>query len=124
MTAPLTVSLLTPPPTGSAGELFETLLQRPGVRVERIVSTGQATPAGEWYDQDWDEWVLVLAGEALLRLADENEARRLAPGDAVLLPARCRHRVEWTTPDRPTVWLALHLDATSSGYPSLPAPPR
>ena len=89
-------------------ELLTTLAERPGVRIERIVSTGQASPPGFWYDQDWGEWVVLLCGAARLRLAEEAEARRLAPGDWVDIPAHCRHRVEWTDPDRPTVWLAVH----------------
>ena len=89
-------------------ELLTTLAERPGVRIERIVSTGQASPPGFWYDQDWGEWVVLLSGAARLRLAEEAEARRLAPGDWVDIPAHCRHRVEWTDPDQPTVWLAVH----------------
>lgn len=97
-------------PTPGREELFDEILRRPGVRIERIVSSGQATPAGEWYDQDWDEWVLLLAGSARLLVEGEGEARLLGPGDYLLLPARCRHRVEWTDPQVQTVWLALHLD--------------
>ena len=89
-------------------ELLTTLAERPGVRIERIVSTGQASPPGFWYDQDWGEWVVLLSGAARLRLAEEAEARQLAPGDWVDIPAHCRHRVEWTDPDQPTVWLAVH----------------
>jgi cupin 2 domain-containing protein len=103
------INLLTLPAADLKEEYFETLLQRPGVRVERIVSTGQATPDGEWYDQTWDEWVLLLAGAAALQLEGESDLRRLEPGDSLLLPAHCRHRVAWTAPDRQTVWLALHL---------------
>lgn len=103
------MNLLALPAADLSEEFFETLLQRPGLRVERIVSSGQTTPAGEWYDQAWDEWVLLLAGEALLQLAGESEPRRLLPGDAIMLPAHCRHRVAWTQPDAQTVWLALHL---------------
>lgn len=85
------------------------ILARPGVRIERIVSTGQASPLGFWYDQTWDEWVAVLSGEARLRFEDEPEARLLAPGDHVFIPAHARHRVDWTSPDQPTVWLAIHF---------------
>ena len=89
-------------------ELLTLLAERPGVRIERIVSTGQASPPGFWYDQDWGEWVVLLSGAALLRFADEDEPRHLGPGDWVDIPAHCRHRVEWTDPDQPTVWLAVH----------------
>ena len=99
-----------PPDTGE--EVFEPLLRRPGLRLERIVSRGQATPPGEWYDQTQDEWILLLAGAARLRIEHADGAHHdhdLAPGDSLLLPAHRRHRVEMTDPDRPTLWLALHL---------------
>jgi cupin 2 domain-containing protein len=95
-------------PERLAGENFLVLLEQQGFRLERIVSTGQATPAGEWYDQPRSEWVVLLTGSAGLLIAGEAAPRRLAPGDWLLLPAHLRHRVEWTDPDRPTVWLALH----------------
>jgi cupin 2 domain-containing protein len=89
-------------------EAVETLVERGAFRLVRIVSTGQATPAGDWYDQaDW-EWVVLLEGAAGLRFEGEAEARTLAPGDFVHIPAHARHRVEWTAQDAPTVWLALH----------------
>lgn len=89
-------------------ERIDVLLSAPGIRVERIVSTGHVTPPGEWYDQDTDEWVVVLRGRARLRIASESDARDLYPGDHVLLRAHVRHRVEWTDDAGPTVWLALH----------------
>ncbi|HEX8987423.1 MAG TPA: cupin domain-containing protein [Rhodocyclaceae bacterium] len=89
-------------------EAFTALLDRPGVRVERIVSTGQASPPGFWYDQPEGEWVLVVAGEARLQIEGEAQPRTLKAGDWIELPAHCRHRVEWTTPAEPTVWLAIH----------------
>ena len=92
-----------------AGESFATLLDHPsGARVERIASRGQADPPDRWYDQDTDEFVLLLAGAARLVFPDGTE-RALAPGDWALLPARCRHRVAWTDPAGETLWLALHL---------------
>ena len=97
-------------PESDAGkELFETILERPGIKIERIVSTGQQTPAGEWYDQAWDEWVLLLAGAATLQIEGELAPRRLLPGDSIMLPAHCRHRVEWTAPAEQSIWLALHF---------------
>ncbi|MBY0298121.1 MAG: cupin domain-containing protein [Methylobacterium sp.] len=97
------------PPPGTPDEEILTLLARPGLRIERIVSTGQASPPGFWYDQPQDEWVLVLAGAARLRLDGEPADRVLGPGDHLLIPAHRRHRVAWTSPDAPTVWLAVHL---------------
>ncbi len=94
------------PPTGEAEEQFVQLLRRPGLVIERIVASGQASPPGFWYEQPQAEWVL-LQGEALLRFAGEDEARRLRPGDWLDIPAYRRHRVEWTAPDRRTIWLAV-----------------
>ena len=100
-------SLLRDLPAGAeAAERFEDLLVRPGVRIERIVSSGQATPPGEWLDQAWDEWVLLVFGRAGLTL-EGDAAVTLAPGDHLLISAHRRHRVDWT--ETPTVWLAVHL---------------
>ncbi|MCC6134572.1 MAG: cupin domain-containing protein [Candidatus Contendobacter sp.] len=96
-------------PNQRADEQFDLLLRKDACRLERIISTGHATPPGEWYDQDGDEWVVLLQGRAGLRLADEPNIRELKPGDYVWLPAHCRHRVEWTSDQPPAVWLALHL---------------
>jgi cupin 2 domain-containing protein len=90
-------------------EIIEILLETPGFFLERIISGGQATPPGEWYDQDTHEWVVLLSGAAGLLFAGEDQARVMRPGDFVLIPAHCRHRVEWTAPDQNTVWLALHF---------------
>jgi cupin 2 domain-containing protein len=90
-----------------AAEITDTLVDAAGVRIERIVSHGQASPAGFWYDQDEAEWVVVLAGAARLRFADEDELRSLGPGDWVHIAAHRRHRVEWTDPAQPTIWLAV-----------------
>ena len=84
------------------------LASRPGAVVERIVSMGHASPPGFWYDQDWTEWVILLQGAAGLRVEGEAAPRSLRPGDYLELPAHVRHRVEWTAPDRPTIWLAVH----------------
>ncbi|MYL23493.1 cupin domain-containing protein [Halomonas alkaliantarctica] len=88
-------------------EVFEDIVNEHGIRVERIVSYGQASPASGWYDQAWNEWVTVLEGEAVVAFASGEEVR-LAAGDHLKIPARCRHRVKWTHPARPTLWLAVH----------------
>lgn len=89
-------------------EEFMALLNRPGVRIDRIISTGQASPPGFWYEQPEGEWVVPLAGRALLRLPDEAAPRRLTTGDFVDIAANRGHRVEWTDPQQPTVWLVVH----------------
>jgi cupin 2 domain-containing protein len=99
-------------PSASAGEQFEDILRRPGVRIERIVSAGQVTPVDAPYCQAWDEWVLLLAGDARLWIEGEGEGggeHALRPGDQHLIPAGRRHRVTWTSADPPTVWLAVHF---------------
>ena len=95
-------------PTAGLDEDVTTLLRTGGARLVRIVSTGQATPDGEWYDQDDNEWVVVLRGSAGLRIEGEDDVRVLSAGDYVDIPAHIRHRVEWTDAAEPTVWLALH----------------
>lgn len=107
-------NLFDPVRSNAAEEWVETLAGDKQVRVERIVSTGQASPAGFWYDQDEHEWVVVLRGAARLRFEDESEARQLGPGDHVLIPAHRKHRVEWTSPDEPTVWLAVFYGQSPS----------
>lgn len=89
-------------------EQFDELLCRSGFRVERIISTGQASPPGFWYDQDIGEWVVLLSGAAELQFENEAESRKLVPGDWINIEAHRRHRVNWTDPAQPTVWLAIH----------------
>jgi cupin 2 domain-containing protein len=89
-------------------EIVTRLLDRPNLKIERIVSMGQASPPGFWYDQPFAEWVLVLAGSAGLRFEGEDEIKILSPGGYVLIPARVKHRVEWTSQDPATIWLAVH----------------
>jgi cupin 2 domain-containing protein len=101
-------NLFTGIPAAIPEEIIEVLLQTPGFHLERIVSAGQASPPGQWYDQETHEWVVLLSGAAGLLFAGEAEARVLRPGDYLLIPAHCRHRVEWTEPDQKTVWLVLH----------------
>lgn len=92
-------------------ELVETLAASDGVRIERIVSHGQASPPGFWYDQPRDEFVVLLAGSARLLFEGDEVPVELGPGDYLVIPAHRRHRVEWTTPDEPSVWLAVHYTA-------------
>jgi cupin 2 domain-containing protein len=104
-----------------AGNIFEKVPQRlpeeqitellaaQGLRIERIVSTGHASATGFWHDQDCAQWVLLLSGSAGLLVEGEAEPRVLGPGDHVLIPAHIRHRVAWTEPEQPTIWLAVHF---------------
>jgi cupin 2 domain-containing protein len=101
----MTFNLLTNLPSNLHDELFTTLLETDNMRIERIVSHGHSSPEDFWYDQDQHEWVVVLQGAA--RLSIEGESKELKPGDYFNIPAHQKHRVEWTTPDEPTVWLAV-----------------
>jgi cupin 2 domain-containing protein len=98
-------------PPALSGEAFDTIADSGLIRIERIVSNGQATAEGEWYDQERDEWVLVLAGSAGLFFDGEKQPHSLRAGDYTLIPAGCRHRVAWTDPAVKTVWLAVHFTA-------------
>jgi len=93
-------------------EIFETLLKTDHVKLERIVSTGQTTPPGEWYDQETNEWVILLKGSAGLLLEGAGEMIVLHPGDYIHILAHQRHRVEWTDRDQKSVWLALHYSGS------------
>jgi len=103
-------NILSPDIAPDPGETVDTLLSGDGIRLERIVSYGHASPAGFWYDQAEAEWVMVVTGRARLTIEGETDDRELGPGDTLFLPAHCRHRVAWTAPDQATVWLALFLD--------------
>jgi cupin 2 domain-containing protein len=89
-------------------EMSEALLNAKHFRLERIISSGQMTAPGKWYDQDTNEWVILFGGNAGLLFEGETEVCVMHPGDYVHIPAHKRHRVEWTDPEQKTVWLALH----------------
>ena len=93
-------------PAVIADEIFEPLIQTSSLKLERIVSAEHITPRDEWYDQERDEWVVLLSGSAGLLFEGENEPLVLSPGDYVCIPAHRRHRVEWA--EEKTIWLALY----------------
>lgn len=95
-------------PQAYGEESVDLLLNQAGVRLERIVSHGEASPPGFWYDQTEDEWVLLLRGSGEIAFADGRRTV-LGSGDHLFIPAHCRHRVEKTAPHEATVWLALFL---------------
>lgn len=109
-------NILSAPPASGAdcsepSESSLPLLETGHLKLERITSRAHATPAGEWYDQERDEWVLILKGRAGLSFAGQEKVVEMNPGDFVHIPAHVRHRVEWTDPHGQTVWLALHYAA-------------
>lgn len=91
-------------------ELFETLWANPMLRIERIVSTGQRSAPGFWYDQPQAEWVLLVQGMAILQFQDETQPRTLKAGDYVYIAPHRRHRIEMTQVTPATVWLAIHIE--------------
>ncbi len=101
-------------------ELVTTLLESAGVRIERILSHGHASLENFWYDQDQHEWVLLLRGAARLRIQDREQPIEMKPGDFVNILAHTKHRVEWTAPDEPTIWLAVHYGAPCPISPLAP----
>jgi cupin 2 domain-containing protein len=103
-------NLFTDIPRLLPAELFSTLLDAAKVRVERIVSHGHSSPEGFWYDQDQHEWIVVLKGAARLRFEDHEQPVEMKSGDFINIPAHRKHRVEWTTPDEPTVWLTVFYE--------------
>jgi len=104
----LAMNLFDGAPARADAEIFTEVLSRDDLRIERIVSTGQCTPADKPHRQGHDEWVLLLAGSAGLRIEGEGE-RNLRPGDHILIPAHRAHWVTWTAKDEPTIWLAIHF---------------
>jgi cupin 2 domain-containing protein len=95
-------------PTDIAEERVSDLLVTSNLKIERVISTGQASPPGFWYDQPWAEWVVILTGSAGLKIEGESEIRVMHKGDHIQIPAHRRHRVEWTDSGQPTIWLAVH----------------
>lgn len=89
-------------------ELCQTLFENPTVRIERILSKGHYSAESTWYDQEQTEWVILLQGQARLSFM-EGDPVELNPGDYLLLPAHCKHRVDWTSADQVSIWLAIHI---------------
>ena len=106
---PVSTNIFAAIPEQIPEELFACIFKRDNVYIERIVSKGHITPAGQWYDQAWDEWVILLQGKATLAYEQDQHTVQLTAGDYLLIPAHTRHRVEWTPPGINTVWLAVHL---------------
>ena len=91
----------------SPEEIFETIIKTNQFKIERIISNGQSTDKEKWYDQDVDEWVILLKGSAGLQF-ESNKEVIMKPGDYINIPAHQKHRVEWTDANEETIWLAIH----------------
>ena len=95
-------------PENLRDELVETILHASSFHIERIVSRGQRSPDGFWYDQDEHEWIILLKGSAVLRFEDQSENTIMTPGNYINIEKHRRHRVESTDPEQETIWLAIH----------------
>ncbi|MBU1085993.1 MAG: cupin domain-containing protein [Candidatus Omnitrophica bacterium] len=89
-------------------EIFNTLFETDGLKIERIISNGHSTAKDQWLEQNRSEWVLVVQGSAELLFQEPVMSVMLKAGDYVLIPAHCKHRVAWTAANQKTVWLAVH----------------
>jgi cupin 2 domain-containing protein len=106
---PIVNNILTAIPGHLPEELFQSIYQRGDIHIERILSKGHITPDSQWYDQSWDEWLLLVQGQATLQYQKNEQRVHLVTGDYLLIPSHTLHRVEWTPPDLTTIWLAIHL---------------
>ena len=95
-------------------ESVQEIASRSGITIERIVSAGHRSPEGFWYDQDWDEWVLLISGNAGLQIEEQPDIVQLHPGDHLMIPAHTRHRVAWTDKKHRTIWLAVHIHSVKN----------
>lgn len=86
-------------------EQFIDLLKHENIKIERIVSNGQCSPIDFWYEQEENEFVLLLKGEAILEF--ENKEVILKEGDFINIPSKQKHRVKYTSKEAPTIWLAV-----------------
>lgn len=92
--------------TESDNEIFDMIVKTNNIKLERISSFGNTTSPGEWYDQDDDEWVFLVKGNANILFKKDNELVKMEAGDHILIPKRIKHRVEYTSQD--ALWLTLH----------------
>jgi len=107
-------SILADIPQELPNELFGLLFKNKHIKIEKIVSKGQCDAKDQWYDQEGDEWVILLQGAAILEFLEPAEKKSLAAGDYLLIPAHVKHRVDWTHPEKESIWLAIHFIYTQA----------
>jgi len=96
-------------PRTKGKEVFNTLLKYEKIKIERIISFGEATKEGRWLKEKQNEWVILLKGKAILRFWGNKGLLKLRTGDYCFIQKNLKHRVEWTDPGQRSVWLALHF---------------
>ncbi len=106
---PLIKNIFNDVPKHMPEELFQTLLSKGNIQIERIISKGHSSSVNDWYDQIHDEWIILLEGQAKIQFKNDLSLLFLNPGDYLLISAHTKHRVHWTQPNTETVWLAIHL---------------
>jgi cupin 2 domain-containing protein len=94
-------------PSNLSKEILDEIILTDKIRIERIISKGQTSPENFWYDQEENEWVIVIKGKSKLKIIDEDELIELNEGDYINIPSHKKHRVEWTDPEIETIWLAV-----------------
>ncbi len=94
-------------PSNLSKEILDEIISTDKIRIERIISKGQTSPENFWYDQEENEWVIVIKGKAKLKIIDEDKLIELNEGDYINIPSHKKHRVEWTDPESETIWLAV-----------------
>lgn len=102
-----TINIFSDIPETIPEEIFETILTSKKITIERIISKGHRSEKGFWYNQEKNEWVILLNGAARICFENQEKPVCLNPGDYILIPAHCKHQVEWTDPDNTTIWLAI-----------------
>ena len=103
-------NILSDLPNIVAEEIFETLLDRNNIKIERIISFGQSSPEGYWYNQELNEWVVLLSGSATILFDGDEKEILLKPGDYIFIPAKVKHRISWTDRNQKSVWLAIFFN--------------
>lgn len=100
-------NLLSDIPSDFPKEIIQNIVSTSNIRIERILSNGHTTESDKWYDQEQNEWVLIVKGSGSIEYED-GRIETLTEGDHLLIPKHVKHRV--TRTDKPTVWLAIHFD--------------
>lgn len=88
-------------------EIFQVITENSNVKIEKIISNGQSSPPNFWYNQELNEFVILLKGSAEL-LFENDEYVKMIPGDYIIIPSHKKHRVERTSETEETIWLAIH----------------
>jgi cupin 2 domain-containing protein len=101
------LNIFTDPGIEDTKELFEVIATLDDARIERIITQKPYSSPGQWYNQEQDEWVVLLRGNATIEIRDQGLIE-LRSGDYIMLPAHCQHRITRTSADPACIWLAVH----------------